>query len=393
MATSNELFSRIDGILGSAVQHGARSVNSAQVLANWLIGREIVVEQQEGRERAVYGEKVVPELAEKMKSQGIKGFSSANLWLCRQFFTEYPCLLDANIPPTLVSQFHLEPILHTVRGESLPTPNPILDTPCREFDKEQKSSDLAIGHTPCDQFKPGNFTPNLSWSHYRFFLKASSHDARSFYEIETLRHSWSARELNRQINSLLFERLAKSRDKEGLLRLATEGHRPQKPAEIFKDPIVIEFLGLPESERLIESDLENALISQLRTFLLELGTGFAFLARQQRLTLEGDHFYVDLVFYHTILKCHVLIDLKVGKLTHEDLGQLQLYVNYYDRERRAADDNPTLGLILATDKNDAMVRYTLAEGQQNIFTSRYQLHLPTEAQLEAELKREVRELT
>jgi len=393
MATSEELLSRIDGILGSAIQHAARSVNSAQVLANWLIGREIVVEEQDGRERAVYGEKVVPELARKMKSKGIKGYASTNLWLCRQFFAEYPCLLDARIPLSLVSQFHLESILHALRGESSPAPDSILHTVCGESKNKLETRDLEIHHTPCDKFKPGHFTPNISWSHYRFLLKASSLGARSFYEIETLRHSWSARELDRQINSLLFERLAKSRDKDGLIRLATEGHRPQRPAEIFKDPVVMEFLGFPESERLIEPDLENALISQLQSFLLELGTGFAFLARQQRLTLEGDHFYVDLVFYHTILKCHVLVDLKVGKLTHEDLGQLQLYVNYYDRERCAPDDNPTLGLILATDKNDSMVRYTLAEGQQNIFASRYQLHLPTEAQLEAELLRELRELS
>lgn len=316
MDTSGELFTRVDGILGSATQHAARSVNSAQVLANWLIGREIVVEQQEGRERAVYGEKVVPELAKKLKKVGVKGFASTNLWLCRQFFTDYPHLLDARIPHSLVAQFHLEPILHTVREESPPAPDPILHTPCGESHKQEKSNDLGTGHTVGDQFKPGRFTPNLSWSHYRFFLKSSSPEARSFYEIETLRHSWSARELDRQINSLLFERLARSRDKEGLIRLANEGHRPQNPSEIFKDPLVIEFLGLPEAARLVESDLENALTSQLQSFLLELGTGFAFLARQQRLTLEGDHFYVDLVFYHSILKCHVLIDLKVGKLTH-----------------------------------------------------------------------------
>ena len=234
---------------------------------------------------------------------------------------------------------------------------------------------------------------DLSWTHYRSLLKASNPTARSFYEIESLRHCWSARELDRQINSLLFQRLAKSRDKEGLLRLANQGLRPQQPTDIFKDPVVIEFLGLPESEKLVESDLENALVSQLQSFLLELGSGFAFLARQQRLTLDGDHFYIDLVFYHTILKCHVLIDLKIGKLTHQDLGQLQLYVNYYDRERRAPDDNPTLGLILCTDKNDAVVQYTLAEDQQAIFTSRYQLHLPTDEQLIAEMKRELRELS
>ena len=281
MTAPDELSSRINGILGSASQHAARSVNSAQVLANWLIGREIVLEQQEGKERAVYGEKVVPELAKKMKTRKIKGYASTNLWLCRQFYLDYPRLLDARIPQSLVSQFQLESILHT---------------PCGESENKLETSDSAIDHTPCDQFKPGHFTPNISWSHYRFFLKACSPEARSFYEIETLLHSWSARELDRQINSLLYERLAKSRDKDGLIRLANEGHRPQLPAEIFKDPLVIEFLGLPESEKLVESDFESALTTRLQSFLLELGSGFAFLARQQRLTLEGDHFYVDLVF-------------------------------------------------------------------------------------------------
>ena len=381
--TTSDLPSRIDGILGSARQHSARSVNSAQVLANWLVGREIVNEEQQGNERAVYGENVIPTLAKKLKSRGTKGYGATNLKLCRLFHLEYPFLLDGSISHTLCDQFKIlsassNSILHTPRGES---PN------------NHNNSDLQIRHALRDEFKSGHFTPDLSWTHYRSLLKASNPAARSFYEIEALRHSWSARELDRQINSLLFERLAKSRDKEGLLRLANQGLRPQLPADIFKDPVIIEFLGLPESEKLIESDLENALVSQLQSFLLELGSGFAFLARQQRLTLDGDHFYIDLVFYHTILKCHVIIDLKIGKLTHQDLGQLQLYVNYYDRERRAPDDNPTLGLILCTDKNDAVVQYTLAEDQQAIFTSRYQLHLPTEEQLIAEMKRELRELS
>lgn len=375
------LQARVSGILTSAETHAARSVNSAQVLANWLIGREIVVEEQEGKERAVYGEKVVPELAKKLKSGGIKGYSSANLWLCKQFYTQYPLLLTSALPSSLIEQFHLSPILDAVRGELPPSPTSILDAPRRESPKDMKTRNLESHHAVCDEFKTGHFTPNLSWTHYRTLLKATSPEARSFYEIETLRNSWSYRELNRQMNSLLFERLAKSTDKDGLLALANKGHQPQSPGHIFKDPFIIEFLGLPESERLVESDLESALLADLQSFLLELGNGFAFLARQQRLTLSGDHFYVDLVFYHTILKCYILIDLKVGKLTHQDLGQLQLYVNYYDRERRASDDNPTLGLILATDKNDSMVEYTLAEDQQAIFTSRYQLHLPDKATL------------
>ena len=220
-----------------------------------------------------------------------------------------------------------------------------------------------------------------------------SPDPRAFYEIEAIKNNWSARELERQINSLLFERLARSKDKAGLLKLATKGQEIALPIDVFKDPVVIEFLGLPESHRLVESDLEQALINNLQAFLLELGKGFAFVSRQERITLEGDHFYIDLVFYHTVLKCYVLIDLKVGKLTHGDLGQVQLYVNYFDQERRTEGDNPTLGLILCTDKNDAVVKYLLGPDQsKKIFTSRYKLHLPTEAELASELKRELRTL-
>ena len=243
-------------------------------------------------------------------------------------------------------------------------------------------------------WQPGQLHPNLSWTHYRTLLRVEKPEARSFYEIEAIENRWSARELERQINSLLYERLALSKDKKGLMRLATKGQEIQQPIDIFKDPVVIEFLGLPESPRLVETDLEQKLIDNLQTFLLELGKGFAFVARQQRLTLEGDHFYIDLVFYHTILKCYVLIDLNTGKLTHEDLGQLQLYVNYYDRQRRTEGDQPTLGLILCTDKNDTVVRYTLGPDQQNkIFASRYKLHLPTEKELADEIRREVRFLT
>ena len=238
--------------------------------------------------------------------------------------------------------------------------------------------------------RPGVLHSGLSWTHYRGLLKLRRRDARDFYEIEALKGAWSARQLERQIDSLLFERLAKSRDKPGVLALANEGHQPERPVDLIKDPYVLEFLALPDVPRLHESQLEEALISQLQTFLLELGNGFAFVGRQRRLTLDGDHFYPDLVFYQVKLKCYVIVDLKVGKLDHADLGQMQLYVNWYDREVLVEGDNPTIGLILCTEKNDAVVRYVLAEQNQQIFASRYQLFLPTEAQLKAELRRELR---
>ncbi len=191
-----------------------------------------------------------------------------------------------------------------------------------------------------------------------------------------------------QLN-LLYDRLRKSRDKKGVLELALKGQKISKPEDVIKDPFVLEFLGIPESHKMVESKLEQALINNLQHFLLELGKGFAFVARQKRLTLESDHFYTDLVFYHVILKCYIIIDLKTHALTHADLGQMQLYVNYYDLEIKSADDNPTIGLVLCTKKNDVIVKYTLAEKSKQIFASKYQFHLPTVVELEAEIRREI----
>jgi predicted nuclease of restriction endonuclease-like (RecB) superfamily len=373
------LYKRIREILESARTGVARTVNTTQVVANWLIGREIVEEEQRGKARAGYGNKLLELLSNRLSQDYGSGYSIQNLRYMRQFYHGYPRLISetpsrkssASVP-TLIPQIHhalrgdlmggeiIEPIRHTVRGES---------------------------------WSPGLLHPNLSWSHYRQLLKVDRSETRAFYEIEAIKNNWSARELERQINSLLFERLAKSKDKAGLLKLATKGQEIATSADVFKDPVVIEFLGLPESPRLVESDLEQALIHNLQTFLLELGKGFAFVSRQERITLDGDHFYIDLVFYHTILKCHILIDLKVGKLAHGDLGQMQLYANYFDQERRSEGDNPTLGLILCTDKNDAVVKYLLGPDQsKKIFTSRYKLHLPTVTELATELKREIKEL-
>lgn len=290
--------------------------------------------------------------------------------------------------PAILSAFE---ILHALRGES----QRIVKTTQSSIGYAVSGQSKApIRYAPrTESWRPGLLSPNLSWTQYRALLKVADTPARAFYEIEAQKNYWSGRELERQINSLLYERLAKSRDKAGLMRLATRGQEIATPADIFKDPVVIEFLGLPESPRLVETRLEEALINNLQAFLLELGTGFAFVARQKRITLDGEHFYIDLVFYHTIVKCFVVIDLKVGKLTHQDIGQVQLYVNYFDREISSTDDNPTLGLILCTDKNDTVVRYTLGpEQEKKIFASRYKLHLPSEAELQAEIRRELRAL-
>lgn len=362
------LYDRIREIVEAARAGAARSVNTAQVASNWLIGREIVEEEQKGQERADYGKKLIESLSEKMAKSHGAGYSAQNLFYMVQFYRTYPELLSSGN------------ILHAVRGE---------------LTVAEAGSEKSILHALRGKsWKPGILHPNLSWTHYRMLLKADDSAKRAFYEIEAIKNNWSARELERQMASLLHERLSLSRDKKGLMRLSTKGHEVRKPADVFKDPVVMEFLGLPESSKLVETELEQALISNLQEFLLEMGRGFAFVARQERLTLEGDHFYIDLVFYHAVLKCYVIIDLKTGKLTHQDIGQLQLYVNYYDHERRSKGDNPTLGLILCADKNDAVVKYTLGPDQRKtIFASRYKLHLPSVAELRAELRREVKALS
>ncbi|MDP2970970.1 MAG: PDDEXK nuclease domain-containing protein [Deltaproteobacteria bacterium] len=371
------LYERIRQILESARSSVARTVNTTQVVANWLIGREIVEEEQKGKRRAEYAEQLLLDLSARLTAEYGRGYSVDNLEFFRRFFLEYNSLLGSEKSDALRRISTTTDISDAVRRKSMESITVL---------SSQKQ------HAPRgESWQPGQLHLNLSWTHYRTLLRVEKTGARAFYEIEAIRNNWSARELERQINSLLFERLALSKNKKGLMRLATKGQVIQRPGDVFKDPVVMEFLGLPASPKLVESHLEEALINNLQAFLLELGKGFAFMSRQERITLDGDHFYIDLVFYHTILKCFVLIDLKVGKLTHQDLGQLQLYVNYYDRERWTKGDNPALGLILCTDKNDAVVRYTLGPDQQKkIFASRYKLYLPTEAELQAELRRELR---
>jgi predicted nuclease of restriction endonuclease-like (RecB) superfamily len=383
MKKGTTLYDRVRQILESARSTVSRSVNSTQVAANWLIGEQIVEEEQNGKFRAGYGKQVLQELSTKLQTEYGNGYAVDNLELFRRFYREYPALIpDAVRRISGVSE----------KSDALRRISRNTEKASQVSNSIPFASVAEIGHAVRGQsWKTGQMHPSLSWTHYRRLLRVQKPEARAFYEIESIQNNWAARELERQICSLLYERLALSRDKKGLMRLATKGQEVQKPGDIFKDPVVIEFTGLPESPKLVETDLETALINNLQSFLLELGKGFAFVARQERLTLDGDHFYIDLVFYHTILKCYVIIDLKTGKLTHQDLGQLQLYVNYYDREKRTAGDNPTLGLILCADKNDAVVRYTLGDAQQKIFASKYKLFVPSVAELQAEIKREVRE--
>lgn len=320
------MYDRIRKIIEDARGNIARAVNTEMVAAYWQIGKVIVEEEQRGKIRAEYGQKLLEGLAKRLSADFGKGFDDSNLWNMRKFYQTYP-------------------ILDAVRRE-------------------------------------------LSWTHYRILMRLEKPEARSFYEIECIKNNWSARELERQKGSLLFERLALSKDKKGLLRLARKGQELASYEDMIKDPYVLEFTGLSPQSKLYESKLEQALIDNLSKFLLELGKGFTFVARQKRISLDGDHFYIDLVFYNTMLKCYVIIDLKIGKLAHQDIGQMQMYVNYYDREGRQPDDNPTVGLILCEDKKDAVVRYTLSKDNRQIFASRYKLYLPTEEELVRELKRE-----
>lgn len=384
------LHKRVQAILEQARITAARSVNSAQVVANWLIGREVVEDEQRGSHKADYGQRILKDLSKRLQRKYGGGYSVDNLELFRRFFLNYPSLLGNEISDAVrrISSENPDDDGGATHRSSANGSKRALPA------KAGKISDAVRRKSgnPHRSWKSGLLNPDLSWTHYRTLLRVENSQARSFYEIETVASAWSTRELERQINSLLFERLARSKDKKGVMRLARKGHEIMGPADVFKDPMVIEFLGLPHNTRIQESDLESLLITYLQDFLLELGKGFALVSRQERITLDGDHFYIDLVFYHTVLKCYILIDLKVGKLTHADLGQIQLYVNYYDEERCSTGDNPTLGLILCTDKDDAVVRYMLGKEHQKIFTSRYKLHLPSEAELRQELKRELRGL-
>ncbi|OGW80328.1 MAG: hypothetical protein A3G33_01105 [Omnitrophica bacterium RIFCSPLOWO2_12_FULL_44_17] len=325
-SNKNHIYSRIHQILESARSNIARAINTEMVQAYWLIGREIVQEEQKGKNRAAYGESLLQSLSEKLTRDFGKGFDETNLRKIRQFYLTFP-------------------IRDALRLE-------------------------------------------LSWTHYRILMRIENLQARSFYEIECVKNNWSARELERQKGSLLFERLALSKDKKGLMKLARKGQELETYADTIKDPYVLEFTGLAPQAKLYESKLEQALIDNLSKFLLELGKGFTFVARQKRITLDGDHFFIDLVFYHTLLRCYVLIDLKIGKLSHQDIGQMQMYVNFYDRELKQKSDLATVGLILCEDKKEAVVRYTLPKRNKRIFASKYKLYLPSEKELQTELKRE-----
>jgi predicted nuclease of restriction endonuclease-like (RecB) superfamily len=346
------LVQEIRDLVQSARRVAAQNVNTLQVATNFEIGRRIVEYEQKGSRRAEYGKQIIRELADQLTNDFGRGFSKRNLEYMRQFYREYHDSLT-QIPQTASAQ------------SSVPVP-----------------AVISIAQTVSAQFPQQAFT--LSWSHYVFLLSIDNLDERRFYEIESQQNNWSLSELRRQFNSGIYERLALSRDKNEVKMLAQIGHIIEKPEDMLKDPYVLEFLGLDEKARYSESDLESAIIDKLGAFLLELGKGFLFEARQKRFTFDADHYFVDLVFYNRILRCYVLIDLKIGKITHADLGQMQMYVNYYDRHVKLADETPTIGIILCRTKNDALVRLTLPENS-NVYASQYQLYLPSKDELKQKL--------
>lgn len=361
------LFDRVVVILEGTRRHVARTVNNAMVVAYWLIGREIVQELQGGAGKAEYGKQVIADLSRRLKERYGKGFSVPNVRNFRQFY--------------LVYQHRLPEIRYPLDSEFGHVPEKRYPPGSVSEEGRSKDDESMQKQPPMDVKSASGFHPDLSWSHYRALMRVENEEARQFYEQEAARNNWNKRQLERQINTLLFERLLKSCDKDGVLQFASEGQVPENPIDIIKDPYALEFLGLPESHRLVEGDLEMVLTTHLQEFLLELGDGFAFVARQRRLSLDGDHFYADLVFYHVRLKCYVIIDLKTEKLTHGDIGQMQMYVHYFDREVCTQEDNPTIGLILCTDKNDAVVEYVLDKSNERIFASRYKLELPPKEEL------------
>jgi len=326
MNLNESIITDIHSIINKARESAIRAVDHERVIMYWHIGKRIFEEEQHGRDRAVYGERLIGYLSQQLQPQFGRGFSARNLNLFRQFYRGFP-------------------IVQTVSAQ-------------------------------------------LSWSHYSLLLTIPEAEKREFYKIETIKNNWSFRQVERQIGSQLYERLLLSTDKESVLSVARNDKQPTEPKDIIKDPLVLEFLGLKPEAAYYEKDLESALITHLQDFMLELGNGFSFVARQKRIHLDGDDFFVDLVFYNRLLQCFVIIELKTHKITHQDLGQLQMYVNYYDRVEKLSHESATVGILLCLEKNDTVVKYSLPE-KSNIFASKYQLYLPTAEQLSKEINNEL----
>ena len=348
------LFQQVVELLQNARQQVLRTVNSTMVYTYFEIGRMIVEEEQSGKNRAEYGKQILKGLSQQLTNELGKGYSLRNLEQIRKFYLIY------SNSATVLRIFDIQKT-RTLSAQ-------LLDNISQTLSAELNAQTLF------SIFK-------LTWSHYSFLMRIDDEKERRFYEIESEKYNWSVRELKRQYDSALYARLALSRDKEGILKLSEQGQIIEKPKDIIKDPYILEFLGLPELHQYSETDLEEEIINKLEHFLLELGHGFTFVARQKRITFDDKHFRIDLVFYNRILKSFVLIDLKIGELKHQDLGQMQMYVNYYDREMRLEDENKTIGIVLCQNKSDLVVEYTLPKNNEQIFASKYKTVLPSREDL------------
>jgi predicted nuclease of restriction endonuclease-like (RecB) superfamily len=339
-----DFFTEVANLIKSSRQHVAGLVNTAMVVTYYEIGKRIVEHEQKGEKRAEYGKYILQSLSAYLTENVGKGYSIDNLKLMRKFYLAYS---ENQIGETVFPQFKTdEPI-----GESVTT----------------------------------RFNAKISWSHYMKLMRISNLAERQFYEIEIAKNNWSFREFERQFDSSLYERLVLSSDKDKVMALSQKGQIVEQPKDIIKNPTVLEFLGLPEKSVYSESEIETAIISNLQMFLLELGNGFLFEARQKRFTFEEQNFFVDLVFYNRLLQCYVLIDLKTGKLKHQDIGQIQMYVNYYDRYVKKDFEKPTVGILLCKEKNDSIVELTLSK-EANIYAAEYNLYLPDKALLQQKLQ-------
>lgn len=344
-AIDHAFLESVSDVLLQARKNAKTAVNLTMVYAYYEIGRIIVEEEQRGEQRAAYGQQLLQELSKYLTEEFGKGYSAENLKLMRRFYVVYQ---NDQIGETPFTQFDNFPAVSTGR----------------KF--------------------------YLSWSHYLKLMRIEDIDERHFYEIEAVKNDWSLRELKRQFDSALYHRILLSTDKDKIQRLSTEGQVIEQSSDLVKDPYVLEFLGLEGKSEYSENDLETRLIDNLQSFLLELGTGYTFVARQKRFTFHEEHFRVDLVFYNRMLRCFVLFDLKIGSLKHQDLGQMQMYVNYYDRYEKQEDENPTIGVLLCQDKDDSMVELTLPE-DSNIYASKYQLYLPDKKLLQEKLGEWIKE--
>ena len=348
------LFERISALIEESRKRVATAVNIAEVYTKYEIGRYIVEDEQKGKARAAYGKQVLPILSQKLTDKFGSGWSLETLKSARKFYSVY-------------------------------APQAIRSTASTKSDKETGKTNLvnSVDQIQIAPAEPHKFV--LSWSHYLVLMRIKDDGARSFYEVECAKQNWAVRWLQRQVGSSLYERIALSSDRDKVVRMAKEGEIIEKPADIIKNPVTLEFLGLKPDAAYSETKLENAIIDKMQTFLLEIGKGFLFEARQKRFTFDEDNFYVDLVFYNRLLQCYVLIDLKVDKLTHQDLGQMQMYVNYYDRYKKQDFEKPTVGILLCKEKNDALVELTLPK-DSNVYAAQYELYLPDKKELQDKLK-------